>query len=126
MSLKSKGFENVLNSIKNATDGIVLYGKISQDDFATEQDYETQTPLTLNWKAGTPSSINDNSWKLESDSEDPTVFTIDTSNGKIRVAGIRLLDSSDNVLVEKGFGQTYEFDVDGELTVEQIVIEASS
>lgn len=123
MGLRAAGFSTVLTALRDATSGVRLYGKISTDEFATESNF-TSGSQTVNWTSGSPSEVNATTWKLESDINNQTVFSISIASGKIRITGLQLINSSSEVLLDKSFGQTYQFNVNGEFTLEQLTIEA--
>lgn len=123
MPLKATGFSTVLTALRNAGANVRLFGKISTDDFATETNF-TSGNQTINWASGSPSEVNATTWRLESDINNQTVFSISTASGKIRITGLELLNASNEVLLNKSFGQTYQFNVNGEFTLEQLTIEA--
>lgn len=121
MALQDAGFQLVLNALKDEGTQVRLYGSDGSAD--TFSDY-----LSIVWNNPGDQS---GTWRLVSSATSPVTWSIDqdfldsTSNGYFGVVGIELADSQNTVLLKKAFSQTYTFDVPGEFTLEQLIVEAS-
>jgi len=125
MALQATGFSLVLTALRNAGINVRIYGLSSTDSFATSQSYESGSQ-SITWASGSPSQVTSTLWKLESDVSAPPTFVIATGSlGTIRITGLRLLNSSNEVLLDKSFGQNFDFAVNGEFTLEKLTIEAT-
>lgn len=123
MALQDSGFEYALNGIKNASTRIRLYQVYPQGEQFT--GYETITWNNPGDQSGT--------WRLVSNAGSPAVFEITqtfldnlpSGNGTFEAEGIEIWDNSTGLILRKAFPSPFIFDVPGELTVEQVIIEAS-
>ena len=123
MALQDKGFEVALNGIKNAGVRMRLYGSYPQGEQYT--GYETVV-----WNNPTNAS---GTWKLFTNASSPVLFEITqtfldnlpSGNGIFVAEGIEISDNSTGLILKKAFASPFTFDVPGELTVEQVTIEAS-
>lgn len=122
MALRDAGFQLVLNAIKDDATKVRLYGSDGSADISNEY-------LAVTWNNPGDQS---GTWRLVTSASNPVTWTIDqtfldddTANGYFGVVGIELANDQNVVLLKKAFSQTYTFDVPGEFTLEQLIIEAS-
>ena len=121
MAIQDSGFEYALNGIKNASTRVRLYQVYPSGEQFT--GYET-----IAWND--PSDVS-GTWRLVSNAGSPPVFeitqtflnTLPSGNGIFEAQGVEIWDNSTGLILKKAFPSPYTFDVPGELTVEQVLIE---
>ena len=124
MAIQDKGFEVALNGIKNASTKIRLYGE------GNNAPGQAQTFGLENITWNNPSDVS-GTWRLVSNAGSPPVFeitqtfldTLPSGNGIFEAQGVEIWDNSTGLILKKAFPSPYTFDVPGELTVEQVLIE---
>lgn len=121
MAIQDKGFEVALIGIKTAATKIRLYGEGNN----APGQAQTFGLKDITWND--PSDVS-GTWRLVSNAGSPPVFTFEASDitffdGLFEAIGVDVLDASNNIILRKAFPSPYTFDVPGELTVEQVLIE---
>jgi len=123
MALQDAGFQLVLNALKDNGTEVRLYGSDGGADVFSDR-------LSITWNNPGDQS---GTWRLVSSATSPVTWSIDQAfldtmaNGYFGVVGVELSDptNSNAVLLKKAFSQTYTFDVPGEFTLEQLIVETS-
>lgn len=115
MALASKGKEVALAALESATAKITLYGVFSPD-FTEEQ----LTPLSYSLNA--PAEVN-GVWTATSSAPVTFEITAQLLDGESFTAqGIRLLDSNNNVLIQKALASNVTYNDPGEFVVESYTL----
>lgn len=123
MALQAQGFTEVLTAIKDAAATLQLYGLESQDDFVTSGSWTSDTNEAVTF--GNIETVDANTRRIQITSS--VTFDIIPSSAEIRVQGVRLLNSTGQVLIEQAItGEPKDFPVQGEFTVTAFTVRASN
>lgn len=123
MALQAQGFTEVLTAIKDAGVKLQLYGLESQDDFVNSSSWTSDTNEAVTF--GNIETVDSNTRRIQITSS--VTFDIDPSSAEVRVQGVRLLNSSNVVLIEQAItGDPKDFPVQGEFTVTAFTVRASN
>ena len=132
MAIQDRGFELALNGIKTGATHVILYGfyqdavnNFISSDF--EDDNNTLVKKSITWS----NPVNSSGWQLVTDPSGTILFEftqdiIDSYFGYFEVEGIKVLDASENVILQRALVSNAKFDVPGELTIDEIKITASN